>query len=112
MIEEVQVRREKLEHLTKLGIEAYPKTHRRTATTGLIQASFDEFVAQEKVVTVGGRIMAIRVHGGLAFADLVDETGKIQLSLKEEVLNSAFTVFCGQIDPGDILEATGVPFFN
>lgn len=77
-----------------------------------MQANFDTLVVKGEPVKVGGRLMAIRVHGGLAFADLVDKTGKIQLSLKEETLGASFALFCSNIDPGDIVQATGVPFLT
>lgn len=110
MIEEVQVRHAKLEQFKRSDIDPYPKTHRRDTRVELLHASFDALVAEEKEVTVAGRLLAVRVHGGLAFADLVEETGKIQLSFKEEALNASFTLFCEWIDGGDIIQATGVPF--
>ena len=112
MIEEVQVRREKLERLQKMEFDPYPKTHDRSISVEALQANFDTLVEKGETVTVGGRLMAIRVHGGLAFADLVDQTGKIQLSLKEETLGASFALFCSNIDPGDIVQATGVPFLT
>lgn len=112
MIEEVQVRRAKLEALKRLEVDPYPKTHHRDTKIELLHASFDRMAAEQTAVTVGGRVMAVRVHGGLAFADLVDETGKIQLSFKQEALEQSFKVFCEQIDSGDLIEATGVPFLT
>ncbi len=112
MLDEIQVRREKLEQFQRSEIDPYPKTHTRDTRVEALQASFDEWVAEGKTVTVAGRLMAVRVHGGLAFADLVDETGKIQLSLKQEALDASFTLFCERIDPGDIVQATGVPFLT
>jgi lysyl-tRNA synthetase class 2 len=112
MIEEVQVRQAKLEQLRRSEIDPYPKTHQRDTQIGALLAVFDESAVAEKVVTVAGRLMGVRVHGGLAFADLVDESGKIQLSLKQETLDTAFTLFCDQIDGGDIVQATGVPFLT
>ncbi len=110
MIEEVEVRRGKLEQFRRSEIDPYPKTHDRDTTVASLQAAFDTLVADNAAVTVAGRLMALRVHGGLAFADLVDESGKIQLSLKQEALDASFTLFCEQIDTGDIVQATGVPF--
>lgn len=110
MIEEVQVRLSKLERFKELGLEAYPKTHHRTATVGEVQQAFDAWSLDGREVTVAGRLSAVRIHGGLAFADVVDESGKIQLSLKQEVLTTSFVLFCEQIDPGDIIEATGTLF--
>ena len=112
MPEEIEVRREKLEHLKRSEIDPYPKTHQRDTKVEALHASFDEWAASGKTVTVGGRLMAVRVHGGLAFADLVDETGKIQLSFKQEELDTAFTAFCEQMDPGDLIQASGVPFLT
>lgn len=112
MIEEVQVRREKLERLKALALDPYPKTHGRDTSVEALQASFDAWAEEGKSVTVGGRLLAVRVHGGLAFADLVDDTGKIQLSFKQEALDTSFTLFCEQIDPGDLVQATGVPFLT
>jgi lysyl-tRNA synthetase class 2 len=112
MIEEVQVRRAKLEHFKQSEVDPYPKTHSRDTRIEQLQASFDEWATAEKEVTVAGRLAAIRIHGGLAFADVVDESGKIQLSFKQEALDASFTLFCEQIDPGDIIQATGVPFLT
>lgn len=110
MIEEVQVRLSKLERFKELGLEAYPKTHHRSATVGEAQASFDAWSNDQRELTVAGRLSAIRIHGGLAFADIVDESGKIQLSFKQEELTNSFNLFIQQIDPGDVIEATGVLF--
>ena len=68
MLDEIQVRREKLEQFQRSEIDPYPKTHTRDTRVEALQASFDEWVAEGKTVTVAGRLMAVRVHGGLAFA--------------------------------------------
>ena len=112
MIEEVQVRHAKLTELQGLGIDAYPKTHQRDTQIGELLAAFDTWVGEERSVTVAGRLFAIRLHGGMAFSDVADETGKIQLIFKEEVLEVAFKVFAEQVDTGDIIQATGTPFIT
>lgn len=80
------IRLEKLERLNKLGVNPYPAKSYRTNKTGDLIQNFDKFENQE--VTVAGRIMAYREHGKLAFADIQDESGKIQLYIKEENLSS------------------------
>jgi lysyl-tRNA synthetase class 2 len=52
---------------------------------------------------LAGRIMARRGHGGIAFLDLVDRTGTIQLIVQENV------VAIPDVDLGDIAGVTGVP---
>jgi len=56
---------------------------------------------------VAGRIMAVRLHGKSVFADLRDETGKIQLYTKLDDLGKEhFDEFC-MLDVGDIVGAEG-----
>jgi lysyl-tRNA synthetase class 2 len=51
---------------------------------------------------LAGRIMARRGHGGIAFLDLVDRTGKIQLVFQEEY-------GIPDLDLGDIIGVQGIP---
>lgn len=110
MLDEAQIRREKLQKLQDAGVNPYPSTSSRSMMVGDALASFDELESKAKELTLAGRLMTTRLHGALAFADLVDETGKIQLVLKEESLSESFARFRDCIDPGDIVEATGVVF--
>ncbi len=111
MAEETVARREKLEALRQEGIEAYPPDPLRTATVGELLASFAERERGGDNVTITGRLMTVRVHGALLFADLRDATGRIQLMLKEDQVGAtSFARFRDRMDPGDIVEATGAAF--
>ncbi len=111
MLEEEAVRREKLQRLRDAGIDPYPASTHRDADCGAAVSHFEEWSAAGKTVAVAGRLHSIRAHGGAAFADLVDQTGKLQLHLKEDVLGKAsFDLFFQNVDHGDFLEASGTLF--
>src|SRR3990172_10340820 len=52
---------------------------------------------------LAGRIMAGRGHGGIAFFDLVDRSGKIQLVVQES------NIGIPDVDLGDIVGVYGIP---
>jgi len=98
------IRLEKLEKIRRLGIDPYPaKTIRKD----------DLASARQKIgekVSVAGRIMAIRGHGGIQFLDLLDETGKIQLVFKQEDLDKTGNELLPLLDLGDFIDASGKVF--
>ena len=102
----------KLEELKKLGINAYPATTSRTNTAGEITEKFSDL--EGKQVTLAGRLAGTRKFGKIAFFVLKDASGKIQLFLKHDVMQSldASQSQIGfeqinLIDPGDFIEASG-----
>lgn len=60
-------------------------------------------------VSTSGRLTALRGHGGLMFADLVDETGKIQLAFKKNTLLEQFNIL-NFLDIGDFIFVSGELF--
>lgn len=66
-----------------------------------------EFAALEgKEVAVGGRVLALRVQGKVAFVDVGDITGRIQLFLRQGQMGDAFADV-DLLDLGDIAWAEG-----
>ena len=61
-------------------------------------------------VSTAGRLSAMRAHGGLAFADLRDATGKIQVCVKRDKVGEEAWARFETLDLGDILGVTG-PLF-
>ena len=76
---------EKLQKLRDLGIDPYPAKSFRNNNNQEIHDRFEELEGKE--VVVAGRALAVREHGKLAFIDLKDQTGKIQLYIKADALN-------------------------
>ncbi|MBX4191461.1 MAG: lysine--tRNA ligase [Candidatus Doudnabacteria bacterium] len=106
-IEELrQVRIQKLEQLKSKGIDPYPIDSKRTHTIGTALEKFDELSSSKKMLILAGRIRSVRTHGKLAFFDLEDETGKIQLLVREDALGEDFKLI-ELFDMGDFLEAAG-----
>lgn len=106
------VRLNKLEELRKLGVDPYPARSYKDTEAYLIPEKFTEL--EGKQVTVAGRAAAIREHGKLAFIDIKDSTGKVQLYIKEQ--NLASPDYKGSelsfsdlhlLDMGDFVEGTG-----
>lgn len=111
MLEEEIVRREKAERLRQEGIDPYPSATRRTDVCAAAVSHFDAWSAEEKTIVLAGRLRAVRAHGGAAFADLTDESGKLQLHFKSDVIGmESFGRFMNGVDHGDFIEAEGVLF--
>jgi lysyl-tRNA synthetase class 2 len=113
MLEEEIVRREKAAKLREAGIDPYPPSTARDATCAEAVSRFDAWGAEGKSITLAGRLRSIRAHGGAAFADLTDESGKLQLHIKSDVIGEeAFALFASMIDLGDFIEASGTLFIT
>jgi lysyl-tRNA synthetase, class II len=102
----------KLKQLRKMGVDPYPAKSNRTTDNAKIIGDFQRF--DGKQVVVAGRILSFREHGQLAFIDVKDASGKIQLYIKSDELaaaryaNSELSfVDLALLDPGDFVEAKG-----
>jgi len=95
---------QKLESLKSLGINPYPSKFSRKETCLEAQASIG------KQVTIAGRLRGLRGHGGSMFADLVDESGKIQLFFSRDVLGEEKYGLLKLLDLGDFIGIKGEVF--
>ncbi|MCF5956213.1 amino acid--tRNA ligase-related protein, partial [Xanthomonas perforans] len=106
-------RRAKLGALRGQGI-AYPNDFVREHFAGDLQAEFadadtwtpEALEASGRTVRMAGRLMAKRVMGKASFAQIQDESGRVQLFLQGNVLGDAYTAFKGW-DVGDIVAVEG-----
>ena len=109
--EVMEERRKKRDALLAFGMNPYTAVTNTTHTNAEVLAQFSTLETTNTSVTIAGRIMALRLHGGMAFADVFDGTKKLQLFFSKETLGEKlFDLFFNNIDTGDFIEATGVPF--
>ena len=100
----IEIRRKKLKEIQKLGLNPYPSTCNR-------QQKINQALKMSgKKVSIAGRIMAIRGHGGIQFFDLQDDSGKIQLVFKKEELKAKDHQLLALLDIGDFIDASGEVF--
>jgi len=102
-----------IEELKKHGIDPFGKRFNGKQNIKELLKKFEKIAngepSQENVV-VAGRIKALRRHGKAAFADLEDQTGKIQIYVKSNLIGTdSFEVF-KKISVGDIIGITGSVF--
>ena len=112
--DERAMRRAKRQALIDGGLDPYPIASHVTAHVAQLARDYadlesGQIAPDEAVCTVAGRIRAYRGHGKLLFMDLEDATGRIQLFCRVNNLSEAAWELAGQLDVGDIVEATGVP---
>ncbi len=103
----------KCESLSNKGIDFYPTSTTRTHELKNVRGNFEELEKNKKEVTVAGRIMSIREHGGSIFIDLFDGTEDKELQAyikKDEVKEEIFKLFSQSVDRGDFIEVTGTCF--
>ncbi|MBZ0167356.1 MAG: lysine--tRNA ligase, partial [Candidatus Omnitrophica bacterium] len=74
-----------------------------------IQDILTDFQADQEVI-IAGRIMAQRSHGKVLFADLEDQSGRIQLFIKLEDPEAPLTKIIKALDIGDIVGVRGSTF--
>jgi len=105
-IKELREEREKnLREFNKLGINPYEVKFRLNNS---IQDIVEDFKEKQEV-TCAGRLVTIREHGKVVFADLKSNGYKIQLYISEKDLDKEFGVF-NRLDVGDIIGVEGRTF--
>jgi lysyl-tRNA synthetase, class II len=108
-------RLEKLDRIKARGLDPYPNSFQRTHTNEEAAVLFRErendadFLAASTLV-LAGRITALRVMGKMAFIDLRDGTGKIQLHLSKATVGDDKFEFLKDFDIGDFMGAAGTLF--
>ncbi|MGC8651348.1 MAG: lysine--tRNA ligase [Minisyncoccia bacterium] len=109
----IKERIKKIQQLRQQGIDPYPEKVRRQFTVGEALEHFNVWLKNKKSLSLAGRIFSVRGHGGLIFCDLKDESGKIQLVLKADVLgDKKMSFFEKYIDLGDFLSASGTLYLT
>ncbi len=97
--------------LKRAGTNPFPISLKRTHSAEGAHQAFKKLSYGEKVVILCGRIMTLREHGGSAFLDIRDGTGKFQLYVKKDAMGEkAYEEFFRHFDIGDIIEARGTLF--
>lgn len=98
----------KLEDLKHKGINPYPSESQRTIICQKAVLDFDKL--KDKEIYLAGRVRLIRSHGKSTFADLEDESGKIQFYLKEDLLGAPKYKLFDDFDIGDFIQIRGKLF--
>ncbi|NCQ96706.1 MAG: lysine--tRNA ligase [Microcystis aeruginosa W11-06] len=117
-LEEIRAARlEKVAGLQKAGLNPYAYQWKSTAHAQQLQEQYADLAPGEEIsveVAIAGRIIARRIMGKLAFFNLQDETGAIQLYLDKKRISetmaavpNAFNTVIKLTDTGDILGAKG-----
>lgn len=108
-----QTRLDKILALRGKGVSIFPPAFDRQVTVQEIKTKYADITHEKSAesVTTAGRIYIVRNHGKTVFADLGDETGKIQLYIRKNDLgDEQFELFNQFIERGDIIGVTGHVF--
>jgi len=100
-----QGRIEKAQRLRELGIDPYPTTFARQSIASA-RAN-----ASGEPVRIAGRVMLWRRMGGSTFGQVRDETGRLQVQLRRDVLGEERYELVKLIDIGDFVGVEG-PLFT
>jgi lysyl-tRNA synthetase class 2 len=107
------VRRRKLESLRADGTEPYPHQFDGVEPIASVRAAHPALEPGQETSTkhrVAGRIAARRGQGKMAFLDLVDRSGRIQLQARVDELGPEEMERLLELDLGDLIGVDGAAF--
>ncbi|MEO8277667.1 MAG: amino acid--tRNA ligase-related protein, partial [Thermoanaerobaculia bacterium] len=110
--EQIANRRAKRAALAERGVEVFPARCEYDLEPAAVVARFgamsaEDLLAEKKRLRVPGRIRAIREQGKLIFIDLHDGAAKLQLFIRQNLLDEASRDLLDALDLGDYLLAEG-----
>jgi len=103
------LRIKKLKELIQRGLNVYPSRCFKDTEIAASQRNFASWSESKKEIVLAGRIMSLRIQGGIIFIDLRDFTGTLQLVFKKDLIDD-FELIKDYLDIGDFMEAKGYFF--
>src|SRR3989344_8395786 len=99
----------KIEALEKAGFLAFPSSTKRNHKINEAILKFPKLSKEEKEIIIAGRIKSLRVHGGVSFLNIEDDSGIIQGLFREDGLGEKYyQFFINNLDIGDFIEIRGI----
>src|SRR2546427_4599112 len=92
------------------GVDPYPRGLKPTHSPAEARALLGEGERTEPVA-VAGRLMVKRLMGGSVFADLQDQSGRLQLFASRDIVGERDFDLFADLDPGDLVGVKG-PIFR
>jgi lysyl-tRNA synthetase, class II len=105
-------RLDSLNRIRARGIDPYPHSYHPSHTIREAITLFEQQGKSSQDISLAGRIMSRRSIGKMSFLDIRDSSGKIQLSLRYDLLGREKYELLQDIDIGDIIGATGKLFLT
>jgi lysyl-tRNA synthetase class 2 len=106
-------RRRKLRALREAGVDPFPHVYPGVRSAAEVKAPHEGLEPGQETedrVRVAGRLAARRGQGKMAFLDVVDRSGRIQLQARADVLGQESLDRLTSLDLGDIVGAEGTIF--
>ncbi|MDQ3433328.1 MAG: lysine--tRNA ligase [Thermoleophilaceae bacterium] len=106
-------RRSKLAAIRSRGVDPFPHDYPGVGPIERVHAEHGDLEAgaeTESAYRVAGRLSARRGHGGAAFLDIVDRSGRIQVHARKDILGDESFEQLTDLDLGDIVGIDGTAF--
>lgn len=108
----VKLRKEKLDKIKALSIEPFPILSRRTHLVAELFIDIDRWIEAETIVTLAGRLVAMRRQGKIGFGNLEDSSGKIQIYVQRDLVGEDNYELFKLCDAGDFVQIQGTMFYT
>jgi lysyl-tRNA synthetase class 2 len=105
-----RITEQRLDSLSRIrarGVDPYPHSYHPSHTIREAITLFEQQKESSQDISLAGRIVSRRSIGKMSFLDIRDGSGKIQLSLRYDLLGREKYEFLQDIDIGDIIGAKG-----
>ena len=106
---------ERIQAFEKLGKKAYPHNFRHTHTVEKVKSEFGSSATSEPSqgsVSLPGRLISRRGQGAISFADIYDQSGTIQLCVRQDVAPEGHQLMQDYGTVGSIIGVTGRVFLT
>src|ERR1700723_3230257 len=117
--EQEKFRHDAVEEIRKLGIDPFPAAlYDINANTADILTNYERDKGDYQNISIAGRIMSRRIMGNASFAEIQDQSGRIQIYIRRDDLCPGEdktlynTVFKKLLDIGDIIGIKGFVFIT
>ncbi len=107
-LQEIRAARlKKRERMVTAGDVPYPSEAQRTHTIEAVLQDFEHLSSREEPVVLVGRLMAIREHGKVAFWDVRDASGTLQIQIAKDTVPEVLFAKMELLDVGDFVQVSG-----
>lgn len=113
--EQVEIRKEKVAELVKMGVHPYPNDKSPKNTALELVEKYDSLTKEEieslnETACIAGRVMTIRGQGKAGFITIKDKSTNVQIYMNSKNLTELEYLVYAKLDMGDIILVDGEVF--